>query len=138
MSQNQDAHLDQSVAEAVGLDMSKLQTPCSTCFTISSFDFWKASSKSGDQANGALVESRCRNGSMSVAEAKAKLICPTHPNHELMSVILRVVGRSRIDWMNSGGCWMWENFRGPGSHAGYICVEYTRIGQNQVRFNIFI
>ena len=70
--------------------------------------------------------------------SKAKLICPTHPNHELMSVILRVVGRSRIDWMNSGVCWMWENFRGPGSHAGYICVEYTRIGQNQVRFNIFI
>ena len=97
MSQNPDAHLDQSVASAVGLAGSKLLTPLSHSLIISSLDFWNAVSRSGDHAKGALVDNKCLKGSMSGADAKAKFIWPTAPNHDRTSVMLRGVGKSLID-----------------------------------------
>ena len=89
--------MDQSVARAVGLFGSKLLTPVSHSLTISCFDLWNAASRSGDQAKGVLVDKRCQNGCISSADAKAKLTCPTAPNQERTSVMLRGVGKSMMD-----------------------------------------
>ena len=61
----------QSVANAMGAPGLKFLMPFSHWLMISSFDDVNAASSSGDHEKGILAESRCLNGAITGAEAKA-------------------------------------------------------------------